>query len=310
MSSPGPSRVPEGNGIHLRVLGPLEAGPAGGPPVPLGPPRQRAVLGLLALAPGTLVHRDDIIDELWPAGPPATAVGLVQAYVSRLRRVLVPHGTARARRALIASAGASYRLQAEPGELDLIRFRQEAERGAAAAGRDPAAACDSYEAALRLWRGWPLADVDLLRDSPRVLTLRERHRDVVLRHADAAAAAGRHHVIVPGLRLLAAAEPLDERAHARLMIALAGSGQQAAALAVYAGITARLDDELGIRPGPDIEQAHLRVLRQELGAGVAPGSLPAEPVPSVPGPACATSRPRMTGRRDRCRRAGRAPGPR
>ncbi|HEX5291318.1 MAG TPA: AfsR/SARP family transcriptional regulator [Streptosporangiaceae bacterium] len=172
------------------------------------------------------------------------------------------------------SAGASYRLQAEPGELDLIRFRQAAERGAAAAGRDPAAACDSYETAVRLWRGWPLADVGLLRDSPRVLTLREQHAEVVLRYADAAAAAGRHHVIVPCLRLLAAAEPLDERAHARLMIALAGSGQQAAALAVYAGITARLDDQLGIRPGSDIAQAHLRVLRQDVGADPAPGLRP------------------------------------
>jgi DNA-binding SARP family transcriptional activator len=207
MDSPGPARVPAGIRVHLRVLGPLEAGPAGGPPAQLGPPRQRAVLGLLALAAGTLVHRDDIIDELWPDGPPATAVGLVQAYVSRLRRVLVPDGPARARRALIVSAGASYRLQAEPGELDLIRFRQAAERGAAAAGRDPAAACDSYETAVRLWRGWPLADVGLLRDSPRVLTLREQHAEVVLRYADAAAAAGRHHVIVPCLRLLAAAGP-------------------------------------------------------------------------------------------------------
>jgi hypothetical protein len=69
---------------------------------------------------------------------------LVHGYISRLRRVLVPHGPARDRRALIESAGASYRLRAGPGELDLIRFRQAAERGAAAAGRDPAAACDSY----------------------------------------------------------------------------------------------------------------------------------------------------------------------
>jgi Bacterial transcriptional activator domain len=162
---------------------------------------------------------------------------------------------------------------------------------------------------VRLWRGGPLADLDLLRGSPRVLTLRERYAEVVLRYADAAAAAGRHQLSVPCLLQLAAAEPLDERAHARLMIALAGSGQQAAALAVYAAITARLDDELGIRPGPDIGQAHLRVLRQEVGSDPAPGRPAAEPVAPAPGPVCVTSRPRprMTGRRDRCRRAGRAP---
>ncbi len=40
--------------------------------------------------PGVLVRRDTIIDVLWGETPPRTAVGLVQAHVSRLRKALEP----------------------------------------------------------------------------------------------------------------------------------------------------------------------------------------------------------------------------
>jgi DNA-binding SARP family transcriptional activator len=259
--------------VWLQVLGPIQASHAGARPIRLGPPRQRAVLGLLALSANALVHRDELIDGLWADEVPETAVGLVQAYVSRLRRALVPGGTARPGRALIASVGASYRFQAQPGELDLIQFSQAA-RAAARAARagDLTAACERYEQALRLWRGWPLADVDLLRASPAVTALRDHRATVAMEYAVVAARAGRHRLALPHLRQLAESEPLDERVHGCLMIALAGSGQQAAALAVYAGLVARLDDQLGVRPGPDLAETHLRVLRQDVGAGPVLGS--------------------------------------
>jgi DNA-binding SARP family transcriptional activator len=268
--------------MQLSVLGPLEARHPGGRLISLGPVRQRAVLGLLALSPNALVHRDDLIDGLWPDDVPATAVGLVQAYVSRLRRALVPGGSARTRRALVASVGASYRLQVEPGDLDLSQFGQSVQPAARAArSGDLTAACEGYEQALQLWRGRPLADIDLLRASPAVAALGDRRVTAALHYAAAAASAGRHALVLPHLRQLADGEPLDERIHARLMIALAGSGQQAAALGVYAGLAARLDEQLGVRPGPDLAEAHLRVLRQDLGddpasrsrpvAGLAPG---------------------------------------
>ena len=73
------------------------------------------------------------------------------------------------------------------------------------------------------------------------------------------------------LRALAAGEPLNERAHAQLMIALAGCGQQAEALGLFEDLRARLDAELAMPPGPDLAEAHLRVLRQDIppGAGLA-----------------------------------------
>jgi DNA-binding SARP family transcriptional activator/DNA-binding XRE family transcriptional regulator len=257
----GPARP--GGYRWLRVLGPLEAW-RGGAPVELGPPRQRAVLGLLAVSPDEQVRRETIIDALWDE-PPATAVNLVQSYVSRLRRLLDPSRPARDRAGLLVSTGTSYRLQATPGELDLVAFRQVVDRARAArAAGSAAAACDLYDEALRLWRGDPLADVDLLRDHLAVADLAGRYAAVVGEYAETAFAAGFHERVLPRVEALARTEPLNERAHAQLMIALASTGRQAAALMVYQDLRHRLDEELGIRPGPELTDAHLRVLRQEL----------------------------------------------
>jgi DNA-binding SARP family transcriptional activator/tetratricopeptide (TPR) repeat protein len=265
-----------GGGLWLGVLGPLEAWRAG-IRVGLGPPRQRAVLGLLAVSPDELVRRESIVDALWGEDPPATAVNLVQAYVSRLRRFLDPGRPPRDGDRLVVSAGTSYRLRAGAVALDLLAFGQIVDnaRAARSAG-DAGAACGLYEDALGLWRGEPLADVDLLRGHPVVAGLAGRRAAVVLEYAEAASAAGWDERVLPRLEALATAEPLNERAHARLMIALASAGRQDAALRVHEELRRRLDDQLGVRPGPELTDAHLRVLRQEL---------PGAPRPGRPGPA-------------------------
>ena len=244
-------------GLRLAVLGPLAAW-RDGAQVSLGTPMQRAVLGLLALTPNVLVHRAAIIDALWGDDLPATAVHLVQVYVSRLRRLLDP-------RLELACVGVSYELRVAAGELDLTVFDAYASQAVAAhADGELQVACATYSRALRLWRAEPLADLELLRTHPAVAGLRQRRADLVVRYADAACAGGSPEVVLPWLRELTVAEPLNERAHAWLMVALAGSGQQAAALGVFDEVRRRLNEQLGVRPGAELAGAHRRVLRQDL----------------------------------------------
>ena len=250
--------------LWLAVLGPLEAW-RGGVRLGLGPLRQRALLGLLAVNAGELVRRESVIDALWGDDPPVTAVNLVQAHVSRLRKVLDPGRSPRGGGELLASVGASYRLQATAGALDLLAFRQMTGRARAVrAAGDAAAAYGLYENALGLWRGEPLADLDVLRGHLAVTHLTGRLAAVVMEHAETASAAGCPERALPHLEQLAWAEPLNERAGALLMIALASVGRPDAALEVYQELRFRLDEQLGMRPGPELAEAHLRVLRQQV----------------------------------------------
>lgn len=290
--------------LWLAVLGPLEAW-RGGVRLGLGPLRQRALLGLLAVNAGELVRRESVIDTLWGDDPPVTAVNLVQAHVSRLRKVLDPGRSPRGSGELLASVGASYRLQAADGGLDLLAFRQMTGRArAVSSAGDAAAACELYENALGLWRGEPLADIDLLRSHLAVTHLGGRLAAVVLEYAETASAAGCHERALPRLEQLARAEPLNERAGALLMIALASVGRPDAALRVYEELRFRLDEQLGMRPGPELAEAHLRVLRQQVSVIQHSEQLRlADPAGRVPSPSVIPRQlppavPHFTGRED------------
>jgi DNA-binding SARP family transcriptional activator len=264
------------DGLWITVLGPLAAH-RDGQPLDLGPARQQAVLGVLALHACNLVHRDTIIAAVWGQAAPPSAVKMVQSYVSGLRRVLDPGRPPRARDGLLVSAGTSYCLNPRRGQLDLAVFGELAGQAAAArlAG-DLAGACGWFAAALATWQGEALSGLDVLHDWP---DRRDPHRlwaEVTGQFADTAASAGRPELALPYLRILTDGDQLNERAHARLMIALAGAGQQAAALRVHHELRQRLDEQLGIRPCAELAGAYERVLRQDVaGDRQQPAWLPA-----------------------------------
>jgi len=292
----GQGRAAEGTGVRVAILGSLAVWR--GIQVDPGPPSQRAVLGVLALTPGVLVRREAIIDAIWGEDIPATAVNLVQKYVSRLRAVLDPARPSRDPGALLVSVNTSYRLQATADQLDVLAFEQLAcDARAACYEGDRPRACEIYERALGLWRGEPLADLDVLRDHPAVTGLCRRRADVIAEYAQAACAGGMYDRVLGHLRDLVAREPLNENAHALLMTALAGAGQQADALAVFEDLRVRLDDQLGVRPGPRLSSVHLQVLRQDLPATLATGKA----WPAIPRQLAAPSR-LFTGRADELNR--------
>lgn len=253
-----------GDGLRISVLGPLVVSRKGVELV-LGTGMRPVVFGLLAMHPNIALRRETIIDTLWGSAPPATAVNQVQAHVSRLRRILDQGGSPAGHACPLESFGTSYLLRATSAQLDLLAFRDLGERARAAADRgDLPAACGLYEEALGLWRGDPLAELDPLRGSHAVAELARQRTDLIVEYCDAAFDADLHHRAVPQLRALAAREPLNEKAHAHLMIALARTGHQAAALSVFDELRRRLDDQLGIYPGAELTDAHKRVLQQDL----------------------------------------------
>jgi DNA-binding SARP family transcriptional activator/tetratricopeptide (TPR) repeat protein len=224
------------------------------------------LLGLLAIQPGQIVSRDEIVDALWGPHPPESCRSLIHTYILQLRKLLEPERAQRApARALVLTSG-GYQLEAGPDQLDVVAFNQLTNQAQhARRSGDLDRAHSLLGRGLSVWRGPVLADLDSgLRQHPAAVALSQRRLMVALAYADRAISLGRGEEAVGALLALGHDEPYHEGLHARLMLALASCGQQAGALQVFADLRARLADELGIDVGPEVQAAQLSVLRQDL----------------------------------------------
>lgn len=243
--------------MEFRVLGPLEIVNDGEACAVAGA-KERAVLAYLLLHAGQAVPADRLIDELWGDEPPDAARNSLQVRVAGLRRALG--------RDRIVTGSGGYLIRVESGELDLRRFEELTARG----GRDDLAE------ALSLWRGPPLPEFsDMQWAAPVVARLEELRLIALESRLEADLELGRHAQLVGELEELVAAHPLRERVRAQLMLALYRSGRQAEALEVYREGRKALVDQLGIEPGPALQELERSMLRQDssllLSRAAAPG---------------------------------------
>ena len=226
---------------------------ADGEPLPLGGPRQRALLALLLLRANRVVSSDTLLDELWPGEPPLAGRAALRVRVSQLRKALGGD--------VVLTQPPGYLLAAAPERIDLHRFEQLVAEARAA---PPARAAELLRAALALWRGDPLAE--LAYESfvqPELARLEELRLAALELRVDADLALGRHAELAPELESAVAANPLRERLRAQLMLALYRSGRQADALEAYQQARRALVDGLGIEPGRALHDLETAILRQD-----------------------------------------------
>ena len=258
--------------VDFRVLGPLEARDEERE-LSLGGPKQRALLAVLLLERNTVVSRDRLIDALWAERPPPSASHTLDAYVSRLRKLLGPDRLTR-------RAG-GHVLHADAAEVDVDRFDELAARGREqlAAGATTEAAA-TLRAALAEWRGAALAD--LLYEpfaAEAAAPLEERRLNVLEERIDADLASGHAAELVGELERLVAEHPFRERLLGQLMVALYRSGQQARALDAYRAGRHRLAEELGLEPGRALQELERAILAHD--PALAPPVPPRESAPRL-----------------------------
>src|ERR1700744_5420225 len=145
--------------LRVGVLGPVRAWLAG-QELPPGPPRQQAVLGLLAMRANRVVSRDELVDGVWGQRAPASAKGGVLTCVAGWWRVLIPGRSRRGPSQVLASAPGGYVLRLDAGQVDAIVF----ERGLATGRRlrgagDLAGAIIELDTARGEWHGSAFAGV-------------------------------------------------------------------------------------------------------------------------------------------------------
>jgi WD40 repeat protein/DNA-binding SARP family transcriptional activator len=243
--------------MQFRVLGPLEVD-AGGGAIPLGGPKQRAVLAHLLLRANQLVPAETLVDEIWGDESPQQARNIIQTYVSHLRKALG--------RDRIQSHAPGYRLLLDPSELDATRFDALMRAARKALPVDPDVAVAAVDDALAIWRGPALADLvdgpSLLVEATRLDQLRLEAQEVRI---EGLLAGGTQARAIGELETLLARHPWRESLWGLLMLAYYREGRQADALSSYQRAREILADELGIDPSPELLKLHGRILKQDPG---------------------------------------------
>lgn len=243
-------------GVHVRVLGPVEV-VVEGRQVPLGGPKQRTVLALLASTRGRWVSADWLIDGVWGEAPTKAAKGTLHTYISSLRSQV---GSA------LEGGGAGYRLAIEPEDIDAGLFESSVESARSLLDLRPMDAAQRLRDSLALWRGLPYANASpSLRLEDDARRLNELRVGAIEEAVDAELRLGYDAELVAELEVLASEHPFRERFREQHMLALYRAGRQAEALRAYEKTRRFLAEELGVDPSPRLQELEQRILDQDPG---------------------------------------------
>ncbi len=260
--------------LQVRLLGAV--GAASGPDdVPLGGPKPRAVLAVLALAAPRACSSDTIIDGLWGEEPPASARNAVQVNITGLRKSLRPHGVD------IERVGDGYALRG-PVSVDVDEFETLVSGGRAALrSGDPVRSAQQLVAALELWAGTPFGGIDAAPFTVSARSLLQGTRSAALADlAEAHLRSGDPHAAAATAQHLLDDHPYDERGWITLATAHYWQGQQDLALQTCRRARDVLLDELGIDPTAALAEVESQILLHTL----LDRSLPTPEAPAVQEP--------------------------
>jgi DNA-binding SARP family transcriptional activator/class 3 adenylate cyclase/tetratricopeptide (TPR) repeat protein len=258
--------------VEVRILGPLEVVAQGHDVTPTRA-KERALLALLLLQRGRVISNDALVDALWGEAPPPTAGKALHGLVSGLRKVLGPDA--------IETRAPGYSMRLPPERTDLGRF--EGLVGRSRREPDPEARSQLLATALAMFRGEALADFrneEFARDD--IARIDELRIAAETDRVDAELELGRHAELVPELERLVSTDPLRERPRAQLMLALYRGGRQADALHAYHEGRRVLAEQLGLDPGPVLQDLERRILVHD--ASLAPPVTPPRPLEPATSP--------------------------
>ena len=225
--------------------------------------KSRTLVKVLALAPEQRMHRDRLIELLWPdRGAPAAANNLHQALHVARRELADPRhddGVLMIREGLVL-------LHAEGAvQTDVRRFRLlAAQAWATRTFDDLGAAIDAYTGELlpedrfEEWTSGPRDD------------LRQAYCDLLVAHAVGSARVGSVGAAFESLRHAVEADPLHEAAVREYMRLLAEQGRRSEALALYERLRHDLAETFGGDPDPESRRLYRDLLTGSVDTGEAP----------------------------------------
>jgi DNA-binding SARP family transcriptional activator len=213
-----------------------------------------ALVKILALTPGHCVHREQLMEPLWPDLDAAPAGANLRKAIYQARGALdgVSQGAGR----LIEFVGDVVSLTVVGLTVDVQSFRSSLD----AARR--AGDADRYRRALDVFGGELLPDdpYEEWTSGPR-RELREEYLAALAEMSEVLEAAGALTSATEAVRLVVAVDPTREESHVALMRLYALAGRRGDALRQYDYLVEVLDNELGIEPGVKVQR-----LREQISA--------------------------------------------
>ncbi|WP_103759590.1 BTAD domain-containing putative transcriptional regulator [Streptomyces sp. SM10] len=257
--------------LRLRLFGGFvatrDSGPA--PAERWTRPSAQTLVKLLAVVPDHQLHREQAMELCWPDADPQSATGSLRVALHAARRALEPELVPRATSLYLIADGSLLRLN--PATVRIDADDAETAARAALAAQD----ADALAAALVLFTGELLPEdryapwAQSRRD--QLVALRE---EVLLALAAAHLAQGSVGEAIAVAEQVLADSPAEELAHRILLGAFLRQGLRRRAIQQYHLCRRLLDQEFGVRPGPETERLHREALE--------PGQAPAPSLPSLP----------------------------
>ncbi|HET9143513.1 AfsR/SARP family transcriptional regulator [Actinophytocola sp.] len=269
--------------MEFRLFGGIEL-VAAGRALDIGTPRQRAVLAVLAVEAGRPVAIETLIDRVWDEEPPLEARNVLYSHLSRVRQLLKRATEASGIAARLDRGLAGYVLEIDPELVDLHRFTA-LTAAAEDTGRPEIERAAELAQALKLWRGSPLAGISGAWAERVRAGWHRRRLSAVVAWGGLEVDLGHAATVISTVSDLVAEYPLAEPLEGLLMRALHAAGRDAEAIERFAVVRARLADELGADPGPELQALHGAILRGELASpdrGIS-RAVPAQLPPDVEG---------------------------
>jgi DNA-binding SARP family transcriptional activator len=239
------------------ILGSLVVNPPHGPRITIGPPLHRAVLACLLVRACQPCPRDWLAEAVWGDQVPRSPAAALRTCVKELRQALGHDLGGRVR-----TGRGGFLLTAGPGDVDVQMFHALDESGRRAwDSGDTVTAATLLGRALALWPEPRLAELPgtplMAAERGRLLGLRAGTEQAWL---DTQVELGNYHDAIPQLWALARQHPPREHVWAQLVTALSRYGDSAQALRAYSAAEAALAEAYGASPGPELSEAHRRVM--------------------------------------------------
>jgi predicted ATPase/DNA-binding SARP family transcriptional activator len=240
--------------LSISVLGRVEVTRAGQPiSIPAG--KTSELLVRLALDAGNPVRTDRLVEDLWGDDSVRTSRNTVQSKIAKLRRALGDPS-------VVVGGDGGYTLTVDPSDVDALTVLTRATEATVLLGEgDLRAAADLCATTLHMFRGDVLSaagDGDWV--LPHIARLDAARVQLIESGCWARLRLGEPSDVIGDVEAAVTSYPYQESLWALLITALYQAGRQADALAAYQRVRQRLAEDLGLDPGPQLQQLEQQIL--------------------------------------------------